>query len=256
MRRSTLLLLTVALGGCSFLTSFDPAGQPCDSTGACLAGYVCVDNRCVGGDGGAAGDAGTGGGGGQQAAFEQNCSDGIDEDGDSRIDCLDPDCTGRSCEDGDRCTTGETCQASACSGGQAKACTTPGTCQVAVGATCNRASGECEYPAGADGQLCGSTAAARCCGGACVDLSTDPAHCGGCGLACAAGAACESLAQSTCGTPGPTSTSARCTCAANLVCPGGQACTGDARCSPTLAANCATGQRVVTVTGCASYCTY
>lgn len=259
MRWSTLLLLSGALAGCSFLTQFDPESQPCDVNGFCLDGYDCVANVCVRRDGGSPGDGGGGGGGGQTAAFEQNCGDGVDEDRDSRTDCLDPDCTGRSCDDGNGCTTGETCQASACSGGQAKACTTPGTCQTAAGATCDRTTGQCSYQPTSDGTLCGSTAASRCCSGACVDVSANAAHCGGCGLACPIGSACESIAQASCGTPGPVNTSARCTCpTTSVVCPGGQACTTDARCSPTTATNCSATatQRVVTVAGCASYCTF
>lgn len=47
-------LFAVALGaalvsasGCSFLLSYDPEGQPCDSSGECLAGFVCVNDQCV-----------------------------------------------------------------------------------------------------------------------------------------------------------------------------------------------------------------
>lgn len=46
-------LAAVVGAGCSLLVNFDPEGQPCDDQGGCLAGYGCVDRRCVkGADGG------------------------------------------------------------------------------------------------------------------------------------------------------------------------------------------------------------
>ena len=38
---------------------------------------------------------------------------------------------------------------------------------------------------------CGACDAMICCSGACVDLQTDPSHCGGCGNACSKGRACN-----------------------------------------------------------------
>ena len=40
------IALAVAAAGCSLLLNFDPEGQLCDSAGACLSGYGCVDKRC------------------------------------------------------------------------------------------------------------------------------------------------------------------------------------------------------------------
>lgn len=51
MNARTLLMLSVAgalcLSACSLLLDFDPEGQPCDASGACLEGYGCVEGRCV-----------------------------------------------------------------------------------------------------------------------------------------------------------------------------------------------------------------
>ncbi len=265
MRWLSLVTLAGVLSGCSLLTRFDPETQPCDAEGLCLAGFVCRDGLCLaedggsGDDGGAGDDGGTGGGGGgggQCAAFEQNCGDGLDDDCDSRTDCLDPDCSGRGCDDGDGCTVGETCQASACAGGQPKPCTSPGPCQSLAGASCSAVTGDCVYQPLGDGTLCGSTTSRRCCSGTCADISSEAAHCGGCGLRCPTGSTCESIAQATC-SAGPANTSARCSCGGpNDACPGGQTCSPEARCSPASALQCAPGQRVELVAGCASYCAY
>ena len=53
---------------------------------------------------------------------EAACGDGRDDDCDGRVDCLDDDCAGQGCEDGDACTTGESCAAHACTGGGAVSC--------------------------------------------------------------------------------------------------------------------------------------
>ena len=48
------------------------------------------------------------------------CNDGIDNDGDTSIDCDDFfDCLFETCEDGISCTAGETCRFAGCSGGTA-----------------------------------------------------------------------------------------------------------------------------------------
>jgi len=51
-------------------------------------------------------------------ALEDICDDGIDNDGDTLVDCEDPNCVGKPCEDGDPCTEGDTCnQAGRCAFG-------------------------------------------------------------------------------------------------------------------------------------------
>jgi hypothetical protein len=42
------------------------------------------------------------------------CDNGVDDDGDGYGDCLDSDCEGRPCDDGDACTRGDICSLGAC----------------------------------------------------------------------------------------------------------------------------------------------
>lgn len=94
-------------------------------------------------------------------ATAEQCTDGLDNDGDYRSDCADPDCLGQSCDDGRSCTTNDVCQASgtclgrtyACIPGECElssACRGDGTCEVTIqtgspcdGGTCS-ASGSCQ----------------------------------------------------------------------------------------------------------------
>ena len=50
------------------------------------------------------------------------CTDGIDNDGDGLIDCLDPDCNGQLCSDSNACTVGEHCVAQQCTGATPRDC--------------------------------------------------------------------------------------------------------------------------------------
>lgn len=59
---------------------------------------------------------------------------------------------GSACEDGNLCTTSDTCQVGACTAGAAVTCAAPGQCQLA--GACVAATGECAYPAKADGIVC------------------------------------------------------------------------------------------------------
>jgi hypothetical protein len=103
------------------------------------------------------------------------------------IDCDDPDCGGKTCEDGDRCTTGEKCAGASCEGGARKACATPpGVCFLGSG-TCDSQSGDCIYGPKPSGAQCDTTAtclsgrscdgAGTCDGGAAIKCNTPPGPC-------------------------------------------------------------------------------
>lgn len=263
MRRPLLLLsLVLAAAGCSLLVQFDPETQPCDASGFCSVGYDCVRSPdgdggvCRAQDGGLAGDGGADGG--ACAPRETSCSDGLDDDCDGPIDCLDTDCGGVGCDDRNKCTTGETCQSGVCRGGQAVTCTTPtGACQQQVG-SCEPSTGACSYPAKVDGASCGTNTALRCCAGQCLNVTTSLTDCGGCGLACAPGQSCVAIESTMClAGMQPLDTSARCQCGAGVPCPAGQDCLSNGLCRPSAATQCAPGQVVADGgTGCLTYCRY
>jgi hypothetical protein len=72
---------------------------------------------------------------------ESICDDGIDNDGDGLIDCADPDCEAKLCDDGLYCNEGETCQGGVCTGGGPTACDDGVSC---TDDSCNEAAGACE----------------------------------------------------------------------------------------------------------------
>ncbi|HEY0882672.1 MAG TPA: hypothetical protein VGD87_14120 [Archangium sp.] len=259
MRGLSLLFPALLVSGCSLLVQFDPETQPCDSANFCRANYTCVLN--ADGDGGLCkyDDGGTtivdAGGCMPRAARETTCGDGLDDDCDSQVDCLDTDCANLGCSDRDACTTGETCQGGTCRGGTAVVCNTPpNACRSRTG-NCEPATGNCLYAPVADGASCGTAASDRCCNGACRDLTTDTTDCGGCGLACGSGQVCQPINQSACGAE-PIDTSGRCSCSASAPCPNGQVCTSG-YCRPAAADDCAPGQQVGDGGfGCQTYCRY
>lgn len=237
-----LIVAAVAVSACSLIVAFDPDAQPCDSTGACLPTHVCVDGICKSSssDGGAVADAGA------NPGTETDCANGRDDDGDTQVDCADSDCATKSCSDGDACTTGDVCNAGVCQRGTPMSCNSPSACQATPG-TCD--AGTCVYAPLADGVVCGAgSGGERCCAGACVNITTDSANCGGCGLTCSGGQTCQDV-STTCG---PRQTSGRCTCAS--ACPTGQTC-GAGVCSPVGDAGCSRNQRAAGDPGC-RYCTY
>jgi hypothetical protein len=83
------------------------------------------------------------------------------------------------CQDGNGCTLDDRCDAAGiCVAGPL--CPTDNPCAV------GSCSGEqCSFFPVVDGTPCGPTAANACCGGACVDLSSDAEHCGACDGLCA-----------------------------------------------------------------------
>jgi len=192
-------------------------------------------------------------------AREVDCANGSDDDCDGLVDCADPDCATRTCDDGNGCTTGEVCSNSACSGGTVTLCNSPGPCQTAPG-TCDPPTGQCVYQPRADGASCGTPPSQRCCSGVCVDITSSLGNCGGCGLACAPGQQCLTVAQATC-VGAPAATTGRCTCSTGAACPAAQACGGMAGfstwCSPSSANQCAAGEvRDQVPVSCPAYCRY
>lgn len=194
---------------------------------------------------------------------------------------------GTSCETDDPCVVEAQCDGDGeCVGVDMVVCDDPGDCEMSSG-TCDPMIGECVYeplPDGEacasadpcqvgtcsgkacmlsavpDGTSCGATAADRCCAGACTDISTDAANCGGCGAVCQSDETCESIAVTTQCTPHPEDTTGRCTCnGENADCPHGQICVTVApvvdRCAPENAADCPGGD-FHDVPSCPNYCEY
>ncbi len=111
--------------GCDF-------SRPVDGTPACGPGDegVCRTGVCI-------------------AAREISCTDGVDNDQDGLIDCMDlADCGNVACEDGRGfCTSGEVCQPDgSCGGGTEVLCALPppGGCFLLAG-TCQPEDGSCVY---------------------------------------------------------------------------------------------------------------
>ena len=118
----------------------------------------------------------------------ENCTDGIDNDGDTFIDCADSDCAGVTCDDGLSCTVSDVCSGGTCVGttndslcDDANVCTDD-SCDPATGCVNTNNSAPCD-----DGDACTTAdtcAAGACVGGAppdcddanvCTDDSCDPA---------------------------------------------------------------------------------
>lgn len=263
MRRSSFFLsLVLAATGCSLLVQFDPETQPCDALGFCRLGYVCVPSpdgdggTCRSDDGGVTADGGADAG--NCASRETSCGDGLDDDCDQQVDCLDTDCGGLACDDRNQCTTGDTCQAGTCRGARTVTCNAPtNDCLQATG-SCDPTSGECLYPAKVDGAACGTNTASRCCSGQCKNLTTSVTDCGGCGLACAAAQSCVPIEATQClSGMQPIDTSARCQCGLNVPCPKEQVCGSNGLCRPVDPTQCAPGQFMADGgTGCLTYCQY
>jgi len=81
---------------------------------------------------------------------------------------------GEGCDDGNACTTGEACRGGRCAGARQVLCNTPPACRSA--GACSRATGECAYPALADGAACDDgdacTGGESCRDGECVPQAT------------------------------------------------------------------------------------
>ena len=164
---------------------------------------------------------------------------------------------GSDCDDGDACTVEDTCADDGM-------CISGEVCPVPPGEPCTVATceaGACAYDTLADGSSCGGAASLRCCGGSCVDISSDAANCGACGLACDGGLQCESVAATSSCESAPADVTGRCRCTGfNAQCPGGQICRTvspfNDRCTPNGASDCPGPSSVVSVNLCPDYCAY
>src|SRR5207253_2209018 len=80
---------------------------------------------------------------------------------------------GTTCDDGNKCTQVDTCQAGACNGAQPIACVALDQCHVA--GVCAPATGLCSNPAAANGAACNDndrcTQSDTCQAGACLGLN-------------------------------------------------------------------------------------
>lgn len=130
------------------------------------------------------------------------CGNGGDDDCDGMSDCMDPDCVGATCDDGNACTHHDACNGSGCAGTAitcsssecvTRACNGSATCTETPrsgsctddGNACTSDScsgGACTHPRRADGSTCGGSN--RCCSGSCVNPSNNANHCGVCGVDC------------------------------------------------------------------------
>ena len=117
---------------------------------------------------------------------ETNCSDLIDNDFDGLIDCEDPDCDAQSCEDGDLCTTGESCSAGSCLGAVAIDCNDSESC---TDDTCDPSTGFCVNQ-GNDANLC--TDSNQCTTDICLITGTCQSTNVSNGTSCDDGQACTS----------------------------------------------------------------
>ncbi|MDQ3036234.1 MAG: hypothetical protein M3Y87_27785 [Myxococcota bacterium] len=135
-------------------------------------------------------------------ATETACSDGRDDDCDGAIDCADPDCRGRTCDDDDPCTQDDVCgsDGGACAG-TALECDDGNACTEDA---CDPGSGECMSAPNAascdDGLFCNGTD--TCADGSCSVHAGSP-----CPVSCSetTGACTECASAADCGTPPPTS---------------------------------------------------
>jgi len=82
------LLATALLLAAACTCVDDPTGHDfaCDSAHLCASGYVCDAGHCQGGAGGGGGSSGT-----------EDCTNGVDDDGDNLADCADPKCMHQVC---------------------------------------------------------------------------------------------------------------------------------------------------------------
>ena len=124
-------------------------------TANCFLHAVANDGQTgTGGAGGAGGAGGSAAGGGSGGSPIPSCSDGVQNQAETGIDCGGNICP--ACADGAPCVVATDCINGICSDG-----------------------------------ICGCPAGLSACAGACVDINSDSANCGACGQVCAPGTVCQ-----------------------------------------------------------------
>lgn len=219
-----------------------PVGEACEPEDPCAIGGTCdADGQCVPTGHVSCGEPG------------EACRESPGECQPDGSCAYPPSPPESECEDGDPCTTRDACDGKG-------ACVPGPTCPLDNPCKTVECTDEgCVYSQAANGSSCGAAASQRCCNGDCVDISSDPLHCGGCDAACADENACESVAATSECMGSPADTTGRCRCQmADDECPLGQLCRTQTpyagRCAPADAAGC--DGDFVEVELCPNYCSY
>ncbi|MCS6760391.1 MAG: hypothetical protein MO852_16785, partial [Candidatus Devosia euplotis] len=240
-------------------------GSPCEDGNLCTEGESCMAGVCEGG-----------------SAIVCDDSNVCTTDGCIPATGCDFRPNSNPCDDRDLCTYADTCNNGMCVG-TTVTCTNdecvvrecngtascnemplPGTepCS-ADGNPCTDdfcdGFGLCAHRPKLNGASCGTASADRCCGGACVDISSNRSHCGGCNTACTGAFTCESVSVTNSCSSSPANTTGRCRCNAdNSHCPRGQVCRTFTpftnRCAPASGTNCAPGTTFTDLAACPNYC--
>jgi cysteine-rich repeat protein len=144
----------------------------------------------------------------------------VDNDGDSLIDCADPDCAATPCDDGQYCTVNDQCQSGSCVGA-ARSCSDGNACTED---SCDEGNDACAHDGAAlngspceDGAFC--TAGDTCAGGTCVP--SGPTDCSAAGDDCNVGVCNETSNQCE---PQPVNNGSP--CEDGLFCTTGEICVG------------------------------
>ncbi len=167
----------------------------------------------------------------------ETCTDGIDNDGDGSVDCADTDCSNKTCNDHNVCTTVDTCSGGVCVGGPALTCDDGNVCTTD---SCNPATG-CVHANNtascSDGLYCNGTD--TCSGGSCSVHTGNP---------CSGGPVCNNTcneAADNCYTSSGTACTDDGNVCTNDICNGTGSCT-----HPNNTASCNDGNACTTVDTC------
>ncbi len=151
------------------------------------------------------------------APGSEKCADGIDNDGDGKVDCADADCTNQACNDNSLCTTGDICSNGSCVGTSTLNCDDGNVCTTD---SCSPASG-CFHTNNTvscnDGLFCNGSD--TCGGGICSVHAGNP---------CSGGTVCNNTcneAADNCLTAGGTACTDDGNVCTNDICNGSGSCT-------------------------------